>query len=165
VHPDRFKIDKKVSLGLEKRYDIFMKVVIQRVKKASVSINDKVIAKINEGLLLLVAFENTDQEKIKLMAEKILQLRIFSDKMEKMNLSLLDIKGEILVVPQFTLMADCSRGNRPYFGNVAPPEIAEELFNRSVTELRKSELIVEMGRFGDRILLTLTNDGPITIIL
>lgn len=142
-----------------------MKIIIQRVSRAKVKTNKKVTGEINRGLLLLVGIEEKDKEKVKDFAEKILKLRIFNDKNDKMNLSVRDIKGDILVVPQFTLLADTRQGNRPYFGNAAPPEISQPIFNQLVAELKKSKLKVEPGVFGAKMEVELVNDGPVTIIL
>lgn len=144
-----------------------MKLVIQRVKKASVTVNNTVIGQIGKGLLILIGIENTDQnnQNLQKIAEKVLKLRIFSDENDKMNLSVTDIKGEILVVSQFTLIADTSGGNRPFFGNAAPPEIAQPVLNLFIKELKKSGLNVQTGKFGAKMQVELTNDGPVTIIL
>ena len=141
-----------------------MKVVVQRVSQAKVLIDKNPVAQIGRGLLLLVGIENKDQAQEKKMADKILKLRIFEDKNIKMNLSVLDIKGEILVVPQFTLIADTS-ANRPYFGNAANPEISQPIFNQLLLELKKSKLRVESGVFGAKMKVELINSGPVTIIL
>lgn len=142
-----------------------MKIVIQRVKKAQVKVKEKIVGQIGQGLLLLVGIESTDQNKVREIARKILKLRIFENKEEKFDKSILDIKGEILVVPQFTLFADCSAGNRPYFGQAAKPEIAKPIFDDFVAELRKSSLKVETGIFGAKMEVELVNDGPVTLIL
>jgi len=157
-----------------------MKLVIQRVKKASVRVNGKTVGQIGPGLLLLVGIESKDEparnaesdsaseagrDRVREMAEKILKLRIFGDKDDKMNLSVQDIKGEILAVSQFTLLADCSGGNRPSFIKAAPPQIAQLLFEKFVQELKKSGLKVETGIFGAKMEVELINDGPVTIIL
>lgn len=144
-----------------------MITVIQRVSKAEVKVDHTAVGKIDLGLLILVGIENkeNEEENAKKLAEKILKLRIFSDVNDKMNLSVIDIKGEILVISQFTLMANTTEGNRPFFGNAAPPEIAEPIFNLFIEELKKSGLKVETGKFGAKMQIELTNDGPVTIIL
>lgn len=144
-----------------------MKFVIQRVKKASVKVNEKVVSQIGPGLLLLVGLEDRDRDRdrVEEITKKILKLRIFENAHEKFDKSILDIKGEILVVPQFTLFADCSKGNRPYFGEAAKPEIAKLIFEKFVEELKKSGLKVETGVFGAKMEVELVNDGPVTIIL
>jgi D-tyrosyl-tRNA(Tyr) deacylase len=141
-----------------------MKILVQTVSQAKIFIDGNLVSKIGQGLLLLVGIETKDQGQEKKMAEKILKLRIFEDKNIKMNLSVLDINGEILVVPQFTLIADTSV-NRPYFGNAANPEISKPIFNHLLLELKKSKLKVESGVFGAKMKVELTNDGPVTIIL
>lgn len=149
-----------------------MKIVIQRVSQAKVKVNNKVVGKINKGLLLLVGIENPPSPaesacfgEARKIAEKILKLRIFGDKDDKMNLSVQDIKGEILVIPQFTLLADTAQGNRPYFGNAAPPEVAKPIFEQFIGELQKSGLKVELGVFGAKMEVELVNNGPVTIML
>lgn len=144
-----------------------MRVVVQRVKKASVKVDNKIVGQIANGLLLFLGVGPLDEargEEAKL-AKKILNLRIFENENEKFDKSILDIKGEILVIPQFTLFADCSKGNRPYFGEAAKPEIAQPLFKKFIVELKKSGLKVEKGEFGAKMEVELVNDGPVTIIL
>lgn len=147
-----------------------MKIVVQRVSQAEVKIDNKTVGKINGGLLLLVGIDKNDQDpmtndQVKKTAEKILNLRIFGDENDKMNLSVRDIKGEILVISQFTLLADTTDGNRPFFGNAAPPEIAKPIFDGFVQELKKSGLKIETGVFGAKMEVELINDGPVTILL
>lgn len=143
-----------------------MRAVIQRVKSARVKIENKTVAKIKKGLLVLIAVKESDTKKdVKYLSDKILNLRIFPDKQERMNLSLLDIKGEILIVSQFTLYGDCSKGRRPSFVKAAPPEMAEKLYEKFVQEIKKSELKTETGEFGAMMQIELTNDGPVTLIL
>jgi D-tyrosyl-tRNA(Tyr) deacylase len=143
-----------------------MRLVVQRVKRASVKTKNKVLGQISQGLVLLVAINQKDNEKtVQSMAKKVLDLRIFGDQEDKMNLSVLDIEREILVVSQFTLYADCSKGNRPYFGNVARPEKAKALMKEFIQALKKSGLKVEKGEFGAKMKVDLINDGPVTIIL
>jgi D-tyrosyl-tRNA(Tyr) deacylase len=143
-----------------------MKSVIQRVSKASVKVDQKIVGQIGQGLLLFLGVgEGDNQENITPLAKKIINLRIFENKDHKFDLSLLDIQGEILVIPQFTLFADCAKGNRPFFGEAARPKIAEPLFGKFVTELEKSGLKVEKGRFGAKMEIIAINDGPVTIIL
>ena len=141
-----------------------MKVVVQRVSQAKVLVGENLVAKIGQGLLLLVGIENKDQGQEKKMAEKILKLRIFSNQEDKMNLSVLDVRGEILAIPQFTLLAD-TEGNRPYFGNAAQPKTAKPIFDFFISELKKSNLKVESGIFGAKMEIELINSGPVTIIL
>lgn len=143
-----------------------MKVVIQRVNRAAVKVDSKTIGQIGRGVVIFLAVKTGDgEEGIAKLAEKILKMRVFENAAEKFDQSILDIKGKILVIPQFTLYADCSGGNRPFFGESARPEIAEPLFEKFVAELKKSGLKVEKGRFGAKMEIELINDGPVTIIL
>lgn len=143
-----------------------MKLVIQRVLKASVKINNKITSQIGRGLVVFLGIKEGDSEKdIQFLVKKLPEMRIFGNKNNKFDLSLLDIKGEILVIPQFTLFADCSKGNRPYFGEAARPEIAKPLFEKFVNELKKSGLKVEKGEFGAKMEIEAVNDGPVTIIV
>jgi len=129
-------------------------------------VEGKTIGQIGEGLVILLAIKTGDGGVVaEKMAEKILKLRVFENAAEKFDQSILDIKGEILVVPQFTLYADCAGGNRPFFGESARPEVAKPLFEKFVAELKKSGLKVEKGRFGAKMAVELINDGPVTIIL
>jgi len=143
-----------------------MRIVVQRVKKARVKIKNEIIGEIGKGLLVLLGVKNGDTEKdVKFLAQKILNLRIFSDDQDKMNLSLLDIKGEILIVSQFTLYGDCKKGRRPSFLEAAPPEIAKALYEKFINEIKKSGLKTETGKFGALMEVELINDGPVTLIL
>lgn len=143
-----------------------MKLVIQRVSGASVKVESKVIGRIGPGLLVFLGVGEGDTAKeIPPLVEKMVKLRIFENQANKFDLSLLDIKGEVLVIPQFTLFADCSKGNRPFFGTAAHPEIAQPLFEKFVTELKKFGLTVEKGEFGAKMEAEASNDGPVTIIL
>lgn len=143
-----------------------MRIVIQRVKNARVEVAKKVISKVGEGTLIFLGVEKSDSEnEVKYLADKILNLRIFADKDDKMNKSVLDIRGEILVVSQFTLCADCQKGRRPSFIEAAEPKKAEELYLLFIKELKKSGLKVETGKFRAMMDIHLINDGPVTIIL
>ncbi len=143
-----------------------MRVVIQRVSKASVSVDDKIVSKINQGFLLLVGITHEDDENtVKKMADKIVHMRIFSDDEQKMNRCLKDIDGEILSVSQFTLYADCKKGRRPSFIDAASPEIAHELYLKFNESLRSFGLSVPTGVFQTTMQVELVNDGPVTIIL
>jgi D-aminoacyl-tRNA deacylase len=144
-----------------------MRVVVQRVCHASVSIGGTLHSEIGKGLLLLAGIGRSDSEAdLSWMGRKIASLRIFEDEAGKMNLSVKDVGGSILAVSQFTLYADASRGNRPGFSEAAPPESALGLFDRFVEELRAaSGRPVETGSFGADMQVSLLNDGPVTIIL
>ncbi len=143
-----------------------MRAVIQRVRKASVSVDGKVVGAIGKGLVILLGVKHGDTEKdADYLADKCVNLRIFEDANGKMNLSALDVGGELLAVSQFTLYADASRGRRPSFVQAAPPEISNPLFDRFVERLKKSGLRVEQGVFGAMMLVEIHNDGPVTIIL
>ncbi len=143
-----------------------MRAVIQRVKRASVTVEGEIIGSINKGLLVLLGVSNVDSEKdADYLVEKTLNLRIFEDSEDKMNLSLLDIKGEILVVSQFTLYGDVRKGRRPSFIEAAPPEKANQLYEYFVSEVSKHLLQVETGKFQAMMDVELINDGPVTIML
>ncbi|MBO6088623.1 D-tyrosyl-tRNA(Tyr) deacylase [bacterium] len=143
-----------------------MKALIQRVKNASVTINNELFSSIECGLLVFLGVEKSDEkENAQKLAEKILKLRIFEDENEKMNLSVSDIKGEILVVSQFTLCGDCKKGTRPSFDNSAPPERAVELYEYFVEQVKFSGLKVETGKFRSHMDISLINDGPVTFLL
>lgn len=143
-----------------------MRVVIQRVKKASVIVDKKIVGKIGKGILVLLGVSADDMEKEALsLLEKTLNLRIFEDSEGKMNLSLLDISGELLVVSQFTLYGDARKGRRPSFIKAAPPELANRLYEYFVSEASNQLLRVETGKFQAMMDVELINDGPVTILL
>jgi D-aminoacyl-tRNA deacylase len=143
-----------------------VKVLLQRVTRASVAINGQVVGSIGLGLVILVGVANGDTEKdTAYLAEKTVGLRIFSDADGKFNLSALDIKGELLAVSQFTLLADARKGRRPNFTDAAPPEAAKYLFDHFVALLKNSGLKVETGRFQEHMMVEILNDGPVTIML
>lgn len=143
-----------------------MKFVIQRVTQASVTVDKNTVGKINKGFLVLIGVgqEDTKEEADKLI-KKMIQLRIFEDENGKTNLSLKDVNGELLLVSQFTLYADCKKGNRPSFTNAAKPELAEELYEYIIKECKKQIPVVEKGIFGANMNVELSNDGPFTVIL
>ena len=143
-----------------------MKFVIQRVKNASVEVDEKIVGKINQGFLVLIGISDEDNEEIaNKLIKKMINLRIFQDEAGKMNLNLRDVKGELLLVSQFTLYADCKKGNRPSFTNSAKFEEANKLYEYIIKECKKSEMNVETGIFGAEMKVNLVNDGPVTIIL
>lgn len=139
--------------------------LIQRVKEANVKIEDKVISSINYGMLIFIGFEKTDREELFEKAiDKILNLRIFNDEEGKLNKSILEISGEILLVSQFTLLADIKRGRRPSFDFAMEPEKSINFFEKFYERLRSSNLKIEKGQFGAKMEVSLINDGPVTII-
>lgn len=144
-----------------------MRVILQRVSNASVTIDNSVHSEINQGLLLLLGIEETDnQEDIDWLVKKISQMRIFSDEDGKMNLSVMDINGETLVVSQFTLFASCKKGNRPSFIKSAKPEIAIPLYESFISKMNQTvEKEAKTGVFGADMKVQLSNDGPVTISL
>lgn len=143
-----------------------MRVVVQRVKHASVTINGTVNGKINNGFLVLLGVQSTDSEQdVDYLVKKVTNLRIFSDENDKMNLSLKDVNGELLIVSQFTLYANCKEGNRPSFVEAAKPDIAIPLYEYFVSECKKIIPVVETGIFGTDMKVDLLNDGPVTIIM
>ena len=143
-----------------------MRIVLQRVTQASVSIEEKKYSEIQQGLLLLVAIHDSDtMEIVEKLAKKCVELRIFEDEDGKMNRSLLDIQGEVLSVSQFTLYADCRKGRRPSFTNSAAPAYASELYDAFNKQLKNYEIRVQTGVFGADMKVELVNDGPVTIIL
>lgn len=143
-----------------------MRVILQRVKHASVSINNELHSKIQEGLLLLVGIHDSDDEAtLQKIAKKCIEMRIFEDEEGKMNLGLIDKEGSILSVSQFTLYADCKRGRRPGFSNAAKPEYATRMYDRFNEILQSYEVEVKTGVFGADMQVELVNDGPVTILL
>ena len=143
-----------------------MKAVLQRVSRAKVTVDGEIIGEIGKGILVLLGVANADSEKeANYLLEKTVNLRIFEDADEKMNLSLLDVKGELLVVSQFTLYGDTRKGRRPSYIEAAPPEKANQLYEFFVSEARKQISKVETGKFQAMMVVELVNDGPVTIIL
>ncbi len=143
-----------------------MKFVIQRVEEASVEIDKKTIAEIKQGYLVLIGIAHEDTKEIAdYLINKLINLRVFEDKEGKMNLSLKDIDGELLLVSQFTLYGDCSRGNRPSFSQAGKPEEANKLYEYIVKECKQKVETVKSGVFGANMKINLINDGPVTIIM
>ena len=144
-----------------------MKLVIQRVKKGSVEVEYKIVGKINQGFMVLLGVGPDDtKEKADFLVQKLVKLRIFEDENQKMNLSIKDINGELLIISQFTLYADCIKsGNRPSFSNAAKPDFANELYKYFIKQCEKENIKVEHGIFGADMQVELINDGPVTIIL
>jgi len=143
-----------------------MRIILQRVKQASVEIDGEIAGQIGQGLLVLLGAGKEDSaEDVEYLVEKILGLRIFQDEAGKMNLSVTDIDGEVLVVSQFTLYGDCRKGRRPSFDKAAPPELAEDLYEMFVERIRDFGVPVQTGKFGAMMDVHLTNWGPVTIML
>ena len=143
-----------------------MKAVIQRVRSASVEVGEQVVGQITNGLLVLLGVAKGDEEQdVAYMVEKIPHLRIFSDSAGKMNQSLVEVAGELLVVSQFTLLGDTHRGRRPGFDGAASPDLAQQLYELVIGRLKAQGLHVETGIFGAIMLIKLENDGPVTFLL
>lgn len=143
-----------------------MKVLIQRVKKASVTIENELYSSINQGILAFVGIEKGDTiEQVQKSAKKVVNLRIFPDENGKMNRSLIDIQGEMLIVSQFTLCGDCKKGTRPSFDNSAPPDIANNLYEDFIKEVRSYGIKTQTGKFAAMMDVSLINDGPVTFMI
>ncbi|HNU79963.1 MAG TPA: D-aminoacyl-tRNA deacylase [Bacillota bacterium] len=143
-----------------------MRAVIQRVKSGSVAVDNKIVGSIGKGFVVLLGVNEKDTEAdVLYMVDKTVNLRIFEDDNEKMNLSLLDIKGELLVISQFTLYGDCRKGRRPNFMSAARPEKAEELYNEFVKKCRELGVKTETGTFQAYMKVNIENDGPVTVIV
>lgn len=142
-----------------------MRVVVQRCSQAQVCVDDRVVGAIKKGFVLLVGIaEHDTQEDIDYLVNKIAQLRIFEDDAQKMNLSIQDVSGAILSISQFTLLANTKKGNRPSFVEAAQPEKAKAFYEKFNAQLREKGLVVETGIFGANMQVSLTNDGPVTIV-
>lgn len=144
-----------------------MRAVIQKVNFSKVTVDGKIVGEINKGLMVLLAIGEKDSEKdIKWIAEKILNLRIFEDSDDKMNLSLLDVNGEVLIVPQFTLFGDCRKGKRPSFSNSASSRKGNEYFEKTIEYIENNYHIkVQKGKFQTHMIVDIQNDGPVTLLL
>lgn len=143
-----------------------MKALIQRVSRASVSIENAIFSEIGPGLLIFLGIgKNDDENAVYTLAEKVAKLRIFEDSGGKMNLSIKESEGSILVVSQFTLYADCRKGTRPSFFDAADPERAEDYYEKFIHALREQDLEIKTGKFGAYMDIALVNDGPVSIIL
>jgi D-tyrosyl-tRNA(Tyr) deacylase len=143
-----------------------MRAVVQRVSNGSVTVDEKLVGSIGKGFVVLLGVSEKDTaEDMLYMTDKIVNLRIFEDEDEKMNLSLLDVKGELLVVSQFTLYGDCRKGRRPNFMSAARPEKAEELYNSFVKKCRELGVKTETGIFQTDMKVNIENDGPVTVIV
>ena len=143
-----------------------MKLVVQRVKKAKVTVEDKIVGEIDEGFLVLLGVKPTDTKKTAdYLVKKLCNLRVFKDENDKMNLNIKQVKGSLLIVSQFTLYANCKEGNRPSFTDAAKPDKANELYEYFCNKCRENEIEVQTGEFGAHMQVELLNDGPVTIIL
>ena len=143
-----------------------MKALVQRVSRASVSVNDNMVGKIGRGLVVFLGVAQGDsKDDATYLANKVANLRIFADQSSKFSLSALDTRGDILVVSQFTLLADTRKGRRPDFTAAAPPDLAKELYDSFVDQVRATGLKVETGLFQEHMLVEIHNDGPVTISL
>jgi len=143
-----------------------MRAVVQRVSKASVMVDDEIVGQVQKGLLVLLGVGQEDSETdADYLVQKIINLRIFEDEDDKMNLSLLDIKGELLVISQFTLYGDVRKGRRPAFTAAAPPEEANRLYEYTVERCKQAGVHTQTGTFQTHMLVELANDGPVTILL
>lgn len=143
-----------------------MRAVVQRVAKASVSVDGNIVGAIGHGMLVLLAAAGSDgPEQVKWMAEKLAGLRIFSDDQGKMNLSLEQVRGEMLIVSQFTLYGDCRKGKRPSYAGAAPPDQAQALYSDFIDEIRKRGIPTQEGIFGAMMMVDMVNDGPVTLIV
>jgi len=143
-----------------------LRIVLQRVSGSSVTVDGEIVGKIDLGLTLLIGIAPDDtEEKLEWMAKKCVNLRVFADEDGKMNRSLLEIKGEILAISQFTLYGDCRKGRRPSYTHAAAPKIAEPMYQRFVELLKKHCVVVESGVFGAMMDVEIHNDGPVTLVL
>jgi D-tyrosyl-tRNA(Tyr) deacylase len=143
-----------------------MKALIQRVSKANVKVESSIAGEIDHGLLVFLGVTDNDtSEEVDFLVNKIVNLRIFNDNNDKMNLSLLDVKGEMLVVSQFTLYADCQRGRRPSYTQAAAPDYADKMYEEFISKINELGIEVKSGVFGAHMEVSLINDGPVTIMI
>ncbi len=143
-----------------------MRALIQRVSHSNVKVDGNAVGSINKGILILLGVgKNDTKADADFLANKAVNLRIFEDENDKMNLSLKDVEGSALVVSQFTLMADCRKGLRPSFTNAAPPDFADDMYKYFVDKIKEQNIIVQTGQFQAHMMVELCNDGPVTILL
>lgn len=143
-----------------------MRILVQRVKEASVKVDGKLTGKIDNGFLVLLGITHTDNKEVAdYLVKKLCNLRVFEDENEKMNLNIKDVNGKLLVVSQFTLYADTEKGNRPSFVKAAKPDMANELYEYFCEECKKQDIEVQKGIFGADMKVSLLNDGPVTVML
>ena len=143
-----------------------MRLVVQRVKNSNVVVEGQTIGEIGQGYMVLIGVGPEDTKEIAdFLVQKLINLRVFEDENEKMNLSLKDVGGELLVVSQFTLYGDCRKGRRPSFSSAARPEVATKLYEEFIEKARKEGIVTKTGQFGAHMMVDLTNDGPVTILL
>ena len=143
-----------------------MKIVVQRVSRASVSVSSKIFSSIDHGLVLLVGISETDgPEDIQYLVNKIINLRLFSSEKSNFDISVKDTNNEILIVSQFTLYGDTKKGRRPSFTEAAPPEIASEIFNELVTKFEQTGVVTKTGKFQSHMVVEIINDGPVTLLI
>ncbi|MFQ9311364.1 MAG: D-aminoacyl-tRNA deacylase [Paraclostridium sordellii] len=143
-----------------------MRAVVQRVASSKVTVDENTIGEINKGLLILLGVTHEDTSKdVDYLLDKIVNLRIFEDENDKMNLSLKDVNGELLVVSQFTLYGDCRKGRRPNFTSAAKPDLATSLYEEFIDKAKKEGIKVGTGKFGAHMMVDLVNDGPVTILI
>ena len=143
-----------------------MKVVIQKVAKAKVEVEETQIAEIKKGFVVLLGITHGDtRQEAEYLANKISKLRVFEDQNQKMNLGIQEVQGEIIVVSQFTLYGDCAKGNRPSFTEAADPSVAQELYEYFIQQLRELGILTQCGSFGAHMQVSLCNDGPVTLII
>ena len=143
-----------------------MRAVVQRVTYANVKVDGNIVGEINRGFNVLIGISKEDtEEDMKYIKDKLINLRVFEDENNKMNLSLSDIQGELLIISQFTLYGDCRKGRRPSFSSAARPEVATKLYEEFIEKARKEGIVTKTGQFGAHMMVDLTNDGPVTILL
>lgn len=143
-----------------------MRAVVQRVAKSRVTVESSEVGTIGKGLMVLLGIERDDTQKdLEYLADKVVHLRVFEDDNDKMNLSLLDVKGELLIVSQFTLYGDCRKGKRPSYDRAARPELAQQLYASFVEYCRQFDITVQTGQFQAMMMVEIHNDGPVTLML